>query len=241
MSATGDRNGEGPQSRSRASFMDGARDIAPIMVSTVPFGIVYGALAAQEGLSFIENVAMSALTYAGAAQFVALEFWADPLPFFTILAAVFAVNLRHVLYSAALGRKMAPWPAPTRYAGFAFLTDPTFALAELNGGPRLSAAYYFGLSIPLYLNWLASTALGAAFGNLIGEPQRFGLDFIVTAYFLYLVVSFRKRPRAVHVILASALLSLAVYRFAGSPWNIGAGALGGMALAAWLASRRRAA
>jgi len=222
----------------RSSFAEGVRDIAPLMLSTVPFGIVYGALAAQKGLSLTENVLMSALTYAGAAQFVAVEFWADPLPFWTIFLAVLAVNLRHMLYSAALGRRTAHWPPLTRYAGFAFLTDPTFALAELHGGARLSVAYYFGLSVPLYLNWLASTALGALFGNLIGDPQTFGLDFVVTAYFLYLVVGFRRRPNAVSVILASAAVSLAIYLTAGSPWHIGAGAAAGMIVAAALAGRR---
>ena len=225
----------------RSSFAEGVRDIAPVLVSTVPFGIVYGALAAQAGLSLTENVLMSGLTYAGASQFVALELWADPLPFWTILAAVFAVNLRHVLYSAALGRKMTAWSPLTRAAGFAFLTDPTFALAELRGGPRLSAAYYFGLSLPLYVNWVLFTAIGALFGNMIGEPQRFGLDFVVTAYFLYLVASFRKRPNAVPVIAISAAASMAVYLTAGSPWHIGAGAAAGMALAAVAAGRNAAA
>lgn len=222
----------------KADFVQGARDIAPIMISTVPFGIVYGALAAQSGLSLTENVLMSGLTYAGASQFVALEFWAHPLPFWTILFAVLAVNLRHILYSAALGRRMTHWPAAARYAGFAFLTDPTFALAELKGGSRLNAAYYFGLSLPLYVNWVASTALGALFGNLIGDPARFGLDFVVTAYFIYLVAGFRKRPNAIAVILASAAGALLVYLTAGSPWHIGAGAITGMGVAAALAGRR---
>jgi 4-azaleucine resistance transporter AzlC len=221
----------------RTSFAEGVRDIAPVLVSTVPFGIVYGALAAQAGLSLTENVLMSGLTYAGASQFVALELWAHPLPFWTILAAVFAVNLRHVLYSAALGRKMIEWSPVARYAGFGLLTDPTFAFAELHGGTRLSAAYYFGLSLPLYVNWILATAIGALFGNVIGEPQRFGLDFVVTAYFLYLVASFRKRPNAVPVIAASALASIAVYLTAGSPWHIGAGALAGIGLAATAAGR----
>jgi 4-azaleucine resistance transporter AzlC len=241
MSAIGDRTREVPEKRPRLSFMDGARDIMPIMVSTVPFGIVYGALAAQKGLSLTENVAMSALTFAGASQFVALEFWRHPLPFWTIVAAVFAVNLRHVLYSAAIGRRMAWWPAPTRYLGLAFLTDPTFALAELNAKDRLTPAYYFGLSIPIYANWSVTTLIGAVFGNMIGKPETLGLDFIVTAYFLYLVVSFRKRRNAMPVIVASAVFSLGVYLTAGSPWHIGAGAVAGMAIAGFLASHRGAA
>ena len=55
------------------------------MLATVPFGMVYGALAAKDGLTLTENLAMSGLVFAGASQFVALEFWTHPLPFWTIL------------------------------------------------------------------------------------------------------------------------------------------------------------
>lgn len=211
------------------------------MVATVPFGMIFGALAAKEGLLLTENLLMSALVYAGASQFVALHFWMHPLPFWTILAAVLAVNLRHVLYSAAMGRKIGHWPATARYAGFALLVDPTFALAELRGGARLSAAYYFGIGVPLYLNWVVCTALGALFGNLIADPQAIGLDFVVTSYFIFLVVGFRKRPNALPVILASAAGSVLAHVTLGPPWPFAGGALAGMAIAATLAMPRTAA
>jgi predicted branched-subunit amino acid permease len=153
---------------------------------------------------------------------------------------VLAVNLRHVLYSAAIGRKLAHWPAPKRHFGFFFLTDPTYALAELRGEERLSAGYYFGMCLPLYVNWVACTAVGALFGNLIARPQAIGLDFVVTAYFIHLVVGFRRRPNALAVIAASAAGSVAAYLTAGPPWHFAAGALAGMAAAAALARPRRA-
>ncbi|HWT31556.1 MAG TPA: AzlC family ABC transporter permease [Propylenella sp.] len=221
--------------------MRGLRDIFPIMVATVPFGIVFGALAAQQGLTLAENLLMSGLVYAGASQFVALQFWTHPLPFWTILASVLAVNLRHVLYSAAMGRKIGHWPVPARYAGFALLVDPTFALAELRGGPRLSVAYYFGIGVPLYLNWVTCTGIGALFGNLIADPQAIGLDFVVTAYFIFLIVGFRKRPNALPVIVASAAGSILAYLTAGPPWHFAGGAAAGMAIAAALAKPREAA
>jgi len=241
MSNSADPAATAASSSTRAEFLRGLRDIFPIMVATVPFGMIFGALAAKEGLSLTENLLMSALVYAGASQFVALQFWTHPLPFWTILAAVLAVNLRHVLYSAAMGRKIGHWPTAARYGGFALLVDPTFALAELRGGARLSAAYYFGIAVPLYLNWVVCTALGAVFGNLIADPQAIGLDFVVTAYFIFLVVGFRKRPNALPVILASAAGSVLAYVTLGPPWHFAGGALAGMAIAAVLAKAREAA
>jgi 4-azaleucine resistance transporter AzlC len=221
--------------------MAGLRDILPIIVAVIPFGLVFGALAVKEGLSVFESLLMSGAVYGGASQFVALELWTDPLPFWTILMSALAVNLRHVLYSASLGRKMTYWPPAARYGGFAFMTDPIFALSELNGGPRLSIAYYFGLSVPLYLSWIVTTAAGAILGNLIRKPEAIGLDFVATAYFLVLVLGFRKRPNAPPVIGASAVATLAAYLAFGSPWHFAAGALAGMAAAALLAKPKPAA
>jgi 4-azaleucine resistance transporter AzlC len=225
----------------RTTFKQGFRDILPVMVATAPFGLVFGALAAKEGFSLVEAMLMSGTVYGGASQFVVLQMWTDPLPFWTILMSALAVNLRHVLYSASIGRKMAHWPAAERYAGLAFLTDPTFAFAESQGGARLSPAYYFGLGLPLYASWMIVTILGAILGNFVRRPEAIGLDFVVTAYFLVIVLGYRKRPNALPVIGASAAAALAAYLTLGPPWHFAAGALAGMATAALLGGRERSA
>jgi 4-azaleucine resistance transporter AzlC len=229
-----------PHTGKSSEFLRGFCDILPIIVATVPFGMVFGALAANKQLTLAEGVVMSGAVYGGASQFVALEFWAHPLPFWTILLSALAVNLRHVLYSAALGRRMNQWSPLDRYLGFAFLTDPVFALAEQRGGERLSVAYYFGLAVPVYLNWLITTALGFVVGNLIGRPETFGLDFVVTAYFMFLVVGYRTRPNALPIIGASAAAALLAYVLFGPPWHFAGGAIVGMGLAAALAKPKAA-
>jgi predicted branched-subunit amino acid permease len=226
--------------RFASDFSRGAFDIAPIVVATVPFGLVFGAIAAHGGLAFDDSVLLSALTFAGASQFAALEFWAHPLPFLTILLSVIAVNLRLVLYSAALARRIGHWSVPARWVGLGLLSDPIYALAELNGGARLSAAYYFGLAVPLYLNWIVTTAAGYLFGNLIRDPAAVGLDFVVIAYFIHLLAGFRTRPNALAVIAASAAGSVLAYVTVGSPWHFAGGAAAGVTVAAALARPGRA-
>lgn len=224
----------------RTDARRGFRDILPILAATTPFAMIFGALAAQQKMTFPESATLSGLVYAGASQFVALEFWNDPLPYWTIFFSVLAVNLRHILYSASFGRKVGHWPAAQRYLGFALLVDPTFALAELDRSPRLSAAYYFGMAVPLYLYWMTTTSVGYAFGNFIGRPERFGLDFLVTAYFIVLVVGFRKRPNSTWVVLASALAAVATYLTVGSPWHFATGAVAGIVAAVVLAGAKEA-
>lgn len=216
----------------------GVRDIAPILVATIPFGLVFGTIAAHDGLSFDQASFMSAALFAGAAQFTALELWVHPLPFVAMLLSVMAVNMRLMLYSAALGRKIGGWSPLARYLGLGIISDPIFALAELNGGERPSFAYYLALALPLYLNWIVTTAAGFLFGNLIGEPKALGLDMVVIAYFIHVLFGFRKRPNALAVIVASAAASVAAYLTAGPPWHFAAGAAAGMATAVAMAKPR---
>ncbi|MBZ8135203.1 AzlC family ABC transporter permease [Afifella sp. IM 167] len=223
-----------PSSR-RTQILLGLRDMAPVLLPNCVFGMLFGAIATSDGMPFGRVVAMSAVFYAGASQFVALELWGTPLPFWTIVLAVLAVNFRHILYSAALGRRTRHWPLSGRLLAFAGLTDPVFALSEYRAGPRLSAAYYVAVSGPLYLAWVGATGVGAAFGSGIGDPGRFSLDFVMTAYFIFLVTRFRSRPNAFWVIAASALAALPTWYFAGAPWHIGAGAFAGISVAVLLA------
>ncbi len=217
------------------------RDIAPVMLAAMPFGMVFGALAAKKGLPFDQVMLMSGLMFAGASQFAALEMWSAPPPFWLVVFSVLAVNFRHILYSAALGRKMHHWPPAGRYGGFALMVDPVFALSELRSGARLSGVYYAAIAIPLYFGWIIATALGALFGRLIADPKVFGLDFVLAAYFIYLVAQFRQRPNAVPIILASATLAIIAYFTIGPPWHIASGAFAGIVVAAGLAGRRAGA
>lgn len=211
----------------------------PIFIAAIPFGLVVGAISAHRGLSFESSVFMSSTVFAGASQFAALEFWVHPLPVFTILFSVMAVNFRLVLYSAAVGRRIAHWPAWARYVGFGLLTDPVMAAIEMNRERPVSPAYYFGLALPLYLGWIVETAIGFAFGNLLSKPEAVGLDFLIIAYFIVIVVGFRQRPNAAAIILAAAFVSVATHLTIGPPWHFASGGLAGIAVAAMLAKPAR--
>lgn len=216
-------------------FRRGARDIVPIIIATIPFGLVFGTAASHAEMTMTDSVLLSAMTFAGASQFAALEFWAHPLPVWTILISVSAVNLRMALYGAAIGRRMHEWPPLARYLGLGLLTDPIVALAELKGGSRLRVAYYFGLAIPLYVNWVATTVVGFIAGTLITNPEVVGLDFMVTAYFIHLLAGFGGRSGAALTILTSLAGSLLAYMLLGPPWHIIAGAVVGILSAAVIA------
>ena len=97
----------------RAQFLLGIKDQAPLMVGVMPFGLIFGALAVETGLTPLQIVAMSAITFGGAGQIVFLQLYASGANPFLISGTVSAVNIRHALYSAS----MAPYSRICRGGG----------------------------------------------------------------------------------------------------------------------------
>jgi len=217
-----------------SEFLDGARHGMPVAVASLPFGLLFGALAVQNGMSVWEATLMSATVFAGASQMVGLELFGQTIAPWVIVLSIFAVNFRHVLYSAALGRRVPHWTPFQRAFGFFFLTDPQYAEGEKRaaGAHGLKFIWFMGMAAPIYLFWIVDAYIGATFGNLIPNPHALGLDFLLPIYFLGLVIDFRKRPLWLPVVGASAAASIAAYYLVGSPWHVSIGAAAGVLLAA---------
>lgn len=215
-------------------FMDGVRAGLPVIVAILPFGLLFGALAVDNGFTIFEAMLMSATVYGGASQMVGIELFGQKIAPWLIVFSIFAVNFRHVLYSAAFGRRIASWSFFQKAIAFFVLTDPQFAETERREeeGKPVSFAWYLGLGAAFWVPWIVETGLGAYFGKLVADPHAIGLDFLLPIYFLGLVMSFRKRPSWLPVVAASAVASIVAYKFVGSPWHVSLGALAGIALAA---------
>ena len=224
-------------------FLAGAREGVPVWIAAAPVGLVFGAVAAQQGLGTADAAFMGATVFAGASQIVAVDLYGRSVPMWLIVLSVFAVNFRHVLYSAAITPSLRSFPPIARWTGFHLLIDPQFALAEkrVEERRRVTPAWWFGLGLPIYLLWVAECAAGAAFGRLIGDPTAFGLDMILPIYFLALVMGFRARPHWWAVVGTSGLVSLLVYHSPlGSPWHVSIGGLAGILVAALVPPRGNA-
>ncbi|EFL90831.1 AzlC family ABC transporter permease [Ahrensia sp. R2A130] len=226
-----------PAPSERAEFMEGVRDSAPFVLSVFPFGLVVGALAIKSGGGAVEAMLQSVLFFAGASQIVMWELYGLSSPLWVIALAVFAVNFRLVLYSAAIGRKLEPLPKRKMVGALFLLQDLSLAvgLRRADEVGRLSWGYHMGLASVLYVVWLAATAVGIGFGSLITDPKAIGLDMLVPIYFMLLVMNFRTKPNAAAICGTSAVMCALVYYALGSPYHIAAGGIAGMALAAMLA------
>ncbi|NWJ26645.1 AzlC family ABC transporter permease [Rhizobium sp. RM] len=216
-----------------ADFREGLRNGLPIALSAAPFGALFGAVAVDNGLSVVEATIMSGTVYAGASQLVGIELFGQKVAPWLIVLSVFAVNFRHILYSAAIAKMIAHWSFAQKTAGFFLLVDPQFAEAvrRYENGQTLGFSWYVGFATPVYVFWLAMTIIGASLGNLIGDPKAIGLDVLLPIYFMGMVLSFRTRANFYPVMLASAVGATAAYHFVGSPWHVSLGALVGILVA----------
>lgn len=216
-----------------SEFLRGVRDSVPIVIAIMPFGILFGVLAQDAGLSIFETVLMSATVFAGASQLVGIELFGHHVAPWMIVLSIFAVNFRHVLYSAALGRNVRDWPPLRKAVAFFFLVDTQFAECErrLGNGRPITFSWYMGLGLSTYVLWLTTSWLGAAFGSLIPDLRSLGIAFLLPVYFLGLVMGFRTRPLFFPVVGASAIAAIAAYETIGSPWHVTAGALAGILVA----------
>jgi 4-azaleucine resistance transporter AzlC len=165
----------------RRGFIEGT----PIALGVGGYGIVFGVLASQAGLTTTEAALMSATVLAGAAQLITIELWAPSMPVFAIVGTVFVVNLRYLLMGAALRpwfRQLSPLQ---RYGSVFFLADENWALTmgELKSG-SCRGAYLLGSGFAIWLFWTLATVVGAIAGGRIGVPAQYGLDFVLAGVFI---------------------------------------------------------
>ncbi|MEM9277498.1 MAG: AzlC family ABC transporter permease [Pseudomonadota bacterium] len=202
--------------------------------------MLFGATGVNNGLTLGQTILSSASVFAGASQFVFLDLYNQRVPVWSVLLAVFAVNFRHVLYSASVGRHMGHFSSLSKYFAFFLLADPAFGASEQRVQKQpLLPSYYFGFATPFYPLWLLSTLVGGLSGNLITNPQALGMDMLLSVYFLSLLMGFRTRPNWLTSVLASAVAAAIAYNTLGAPWHIMIGALTGVLIAALIGKPAR--
>ena len=220
---------------SRTGMLIGFRQSLPIALSVFAYGLVFGVLAKQANLSFLEAALMSMLVYAGASQFTALGLWVAPLPSLAIILTTFIINLRHILMGAALYPYMHKLKALPRNISLFFLSDETWALTmgQFQKGKR-NGAFLLGSGIIVWLGWVGSTVVGYLLGNLIDDPQRWGLDFAFLAVFIALLVGQWKGRKSAIPWTVAAIVAVAASYWLPGKWYILLGGLAGSLIGAWL-------
>jgi 4-azaleucine resistance transporter AzlC len=203
-------------------FTQGARDMLPMLLGAIPFGIIFGSLAGAAGLSVWQTIGMSLLVFAGSAQFIALSLLGAGVGLAVLLLTTAVVNLRHALYSASLQPFVRHLPARWRVPLAFWLTDEAYAVvqhryAELDASPN-KHWYFLGAALAMYVNWQLCTLVGVVFGQSVPNLGAWGLDFAMLATFIGIVVPMLRNRPQVAAALAAAAVALVCHEL---PYKLG--------------------
>ena len=196
---------------------DGVRGVAPLAIAVAGFGVSFGVLARAAGMGSLAPVVMSATTFAGSAQFASAAVLGVGGSVISAVTAALLLNLRY----APIGISVAPsltggvW---SRFLHAQLTVDETWAVAAEPDG-RFNPHVLLGSGVVLYASWVVGTILGVLFGDIIGDPARWGLDAAFPALFLALLVPRLTTRRAKEAALLGAAIALALTPFvpAGVP------------------------
>ena len=167
-------------SRRLVVALDGARDITPMVIGVVPFGLAIGAAIGDSNLSTPQGIASAAGILAGAAQLTTVEMLDTGVAPLVIVLSALVINARILLYSASI----APWFADRPLGQRLLLALPVIDQIHFTCMPRFErgdldrtgrAAYYVGAATWLVGAWVATQALAIVAGARLPDGLGLGI------------------------------------------------------------------
>jgi predicted branched-subunit amino acid permease len=192
----------------RERFRAGLRAGVPFAIAGGLLSVSFGVLAHGAGFSDVAAVVMSAIVFAGSAQFTAVSILASGGTVGAAIAAAAMMNSRFLPMGFALGPSL-PGRAPLRAAQGQTVVDASWVMANRGDG-TFDRWFLFGSTAVQYVTWVGGTWLGVAGGGALGDTGRFGLDAIYPAFFLALLLGEARDRRKLGVSGLGALIALAL-------------------------------
>jgi predicted branched-subunit amino acid permease len=206
--STSDALAMGTRDERRVAFREGVRDYLPMVPAIVAWGVVTGVALVQSGLSLVHALGLSALAFAASAQLAALPLIVADAPLSIVVLTALMVNLRFVIYSAALKGSLQHVPFPRRVLLGYLIGDMGVVLylqrvqRQSDWAPR--DAYFLGMSSVNWAVWHAASLTGIFAAAWI--PREWGLEFAGTLALLALLVPMCARvPGALGIGVAAGV------------------------------------
>jgi 4-azaleucine resistance transporter AzlC len=225
------------RSTRNARLRAGLRAGMPFAIAGSLVATSFGVVAQGAGLSAGAAIAMSAIVFAGSAQFTAIAILSQGG---TVAAAVLGaalVNSRFLPMGVALGPSL-PGGAVKRALQGQTIVDASWAIASRGDG-TFDRWLLFGSRAVQYAGWVGGTIVGALAGNVLGDPDKLGLDAVYPAFFLALLIEELNDARSRLVAVLGGLIALVLVPFAPGGVPVLAASLA--ALVGLHSSARRAA
>jgi len=199
-----------------SAFISGVKAELPLLIGVLPFGLMFGVLAIGAGIGPVPAQAMSAIVFAGSAQFIAAQLVGTGTPASIIVLTIAIVNLRHALYSASIAPCLRDLSRVWKWVLAYLLTDEAYAVsithyqsegdASCEQVPTNGHWFFLGAGLALWFAWQLSTAAGIFLGAQV--PESYSLDFTLALTFIALLVPILKDRASVGAALTAGIVAL---------------------------------
>jgi predicted branched-subunit amino acid permease len=219
-------------------FWQGVRDELPLMFGVIPFGLVFGVIGIESGLTSFQTILLSSILFGGASQVVFAQLWAAGVPALIVGSSVCVINIRHVLYSASIASYLQHLSLGWRLLLGYLLTDEAYAVSIrrfTNGYSGKSQHFHLlGSGSLLWASWQTSTIAGVVVGETI--PESWSLTFAIPLTFIAIIAPIMRTRAEIAAAVSAGSLAIIGQPLPWNSWLVIA-ALGGIA-AGWLVKRQ---
>ncbi len=185
----------------------------PLTFGFFPVAMAFGLLSKNIDISFQDNFLFSAVVYAGASQFMALDMIKEGISIGSIILATFLLNLRHLIMSASLSVKLQAIKKRWLFILAFGITDESFSVISLKSR-ELNVPFLLALQIVPYFAWVTGTVVGYLAGTLLPEVVQLSLGIGLYAMFMALLApEIRKSLSVLFLAILSAVLYIALSCF----------------------------
>lgn len=199
------------KSSHRQEFVNGLNSALPICLGYIPVAVTFAIISQTQGIPNFIIILMSVLVFAGASQFAAVGMLSTGSIMSEIILATFVLNLRHLIFSASLSRRLEKDLGSVWAALIAFgVTDESFATASLQACDILPRYYLIGLNFAAYAAWVGGTGAGLFLSTLLPQLIKNSLGIALYALFIGLLIPAVRisRPAGTVMVLALATSSI---------------------------------
>ena len=186
---------------------DAVKAGVPIFIGYVPAAIAFGILSKGCGITLLECFLFSAVVFAGASQFIALNLLMTGMGPGGIILTTLLVNFRHFLMSAYLSTKIGRIAKKYIFLMAFGVTDEVFSVLSFKKG-NLSKTFIFIVQLSAYTAWVSGTVAGYILGGFL--PEILTQSMGVALYALLLAILIPEIKTSVTILtltMASGLLN----------------------------------